>query len=309
VLINDEEPTDMSKSSLILYCGCAYSQIIPDDVKRAVLNALESSGAEFEAVPDLCELSARRDPVLGRWANAGAIKIVACFERAVKWLFHAGGAPLPREGVEFLNMRTGSIESILGSLAECEGSTAEHREIELDKIGDWVPWFPVIDYERCANCKQCLNFCLFGVYGLSEQGQVQVQKPANCKTNCPACARVCPQKAIIFPKYTKSPFNGDEVKEEDGEGAEAGAKLSELMEGDIHDVLGRRGKSGVSARGAGEQEEASRLAKLQSALDIPSEVIESLSGGQMAPGNLAADTQDCLNAESARCNRECKGGK
>ncbi len=294
----------MSKSPLILYCRCAYSQIIPDEVKCAVLNALTKAGVEFEAVPDLCELSARHDPMLGRWAKTDAMKIVACFRRTVKWLFHAGGAPLQSEDVEFLNMRTDSIESILDSLSECEGSVTKRDKIDLDKTGEWVPWFPVIDYERCANCKQCLNFCLFGVYGLSEQEQVEVQKPANCKTNCPACARVCPQKAIIFPKYTESPFNGDQVKDDDGEGAEAGAKLSELLGGDIHDVLRRRGKGvGVSAKDTGRGEGASRLAQLQNALDIPSEVIESLSGKDIAPTK-----EDCPNAERGRCNRECEGG-
>lgn len=293
----------MSKSPLILYCRCAYSQIIPDEVKCAILNALDSKGVEFEAVPDLCELAARHDPMLGRWAKTDAMKIVACFPRTVKWLFHAGGAPLQSEGVEFLNMRIASIESILDSLSECEGSATKREKIDLDKTGEWVPWFPVIDYERCANCKQCLNFCLFGVYGLSEQEQVQVQKPANCKTNCPACARVCPQKAIIFPKYTESPFNGDQVKEDDGEGAKAGAKLSELLGGDIHDVLRHRGKGGVSARGADQHEGSRRLAKLQSALDIPPEVIESLSGE-----DIASTKEDCPNAERGRCNRECEGG-
>ena len=293
----------MSKSPLILYCRCAYSQIIPDEVKCAVLNALTEAGVEFEAVPDLCELAARHDPVLGRWANADAIKVIACFPRAVKWLFHAGGAPLQGGRVEFLNMRTDSIESILDSLSECEGSATEHRDSDLDKTDVWVPRLPVIDYERCANCKQCLNFCLFGVYGLSQQEQVEVQKPANCKTNCPACARVCPQKAIIFPKYTESPFNGDQVKEDDGEGAEAGAKLSELLGGDIHDVLRHRGKGIAPTRGAGEQEGSSRLAKLQSALDIPLEVIESLSGESLAPTK-----ENCPNAERGQCNRKCEGG-
>ncbi len=293
----------MSKSPLVLYCRCAYSQIIPDNVKHTVLNAIAEAGVEFEAVPDLCELSARRDPVLGRWAEADAMKIVACFPRAVKWLFHAGGAPLQPESVEFLNMRTDSIEV---PARRDEGSAAEHREIELDRTGEWVPWFPVIDYERCANCKQCLNFCLFGVYGLSEQEQVEVQKPANCKTNCPACARVCPQKAIIFPKYTESPFNGDQVKEDDGQGTEAGTKLSELLGGDIHDVLRGRGKGGsASAKDADQHEGVSRLAKLQSALDIPQEVIESLSGGQTTGGNLTASKEDCTNAERG----ECKKGK
>jgi len=298
------KPVHISKSPFILYCDCAYSQIIPEQVKVHVRKELADLGIEFEVVPDLCELSARKDPALKRWAKMDTIKIVACFERTVKWLFHAGGAPLQPERVEFLNMRTDSIESILGSLSECEGSGVERRKIKLDKTGEWVPWFPVIDYERCANCKQCLNFCLFGVYGLSEQGQVQVQNPANCKTNCPACARVCPQKAIIFPKYTESPFNGDKV------GAEAGTKLSELVRGDIHDILGRRGKGGgVSAIDAGQQQGASCLAKLQNALDIPQEVIESLSAGQIKGGNLRAGKENCSDAERRECNCKCKRGK
>ena len=35
------------------------------------------------------------------------------------------------------------------------------------KHGDWKPWFPVIDYDRCTNCMQCLSFCLFGVYKMN----------------------------------------------------------------------------------------------------------------------------------------------
>ena len=27
-------------------------------------------------------------------------------------------------------------------------------------------WYPVIDYSRCTNCMECLDFCLFGVYGV-----------------------------------------------------------------------------------------------------------------------------------------------
>ena len=64
----------------------------------------------------------------------------------------------------------------------------------------WKPWFPVIDYDRCTNCMQCLTFCLFDVYGVSED-KIQVQNEDNCKTNCPACSRVCPEVAILFPKY------------------------------------------------------------------------------------------------------------
>src|SRR5262245_29345584 len=59
----------------------------------------------------------------------------------------------------------------------------------------WKPWFPVIDYSRCTNCMQCLSFCLFDVYGVSAGQKIQVQNQSNCKTECPACSRVCPEVA------------------------------------------------------------------------------------------------------------------
>lgn len=89
----------------ILYCHCRYAQVVPPEVKSEVLERLCASGLPFEAVPDLCELSARRDPSLQRLAAAGPIKIAACFPRAVKWLFAAAGAPLSAESTEVLNMR------------------------------------------------------------------------------------------------------------------------------------------------------------------------------------------------------------
>lgn len=60
-------------------------------------------------------------------------------------------------------------------------------------------WYPVIDRDRCVGCRACLQFCLFGVYELDPDGQVLVARPDNCKPGCPACARICPEGAIIFP--------------------------------------------------------------------------------------------------------------
>ena len=91
-----------------------------------------------------------------------------------------------------------SVESVRG-----ETNTVEH--------GNWKPWFPVIDYDRCTNCMQCLSFCLFNVYGVDDDNQIQAQNHDNCKTNCPACSRVCPEAAIMFPKYKSGPINGDKV--------------------------------------------------------------------------------------------------
>ena len=79
----------------ILYCHCTYAQVVPKEVKEAVLKKLCESGVSFEAVADLCEMSARQDPALKRLAEGGCTKIAACYPRAVKWLFHTANAPLP----------------------------------------------------------------------------------------------------------------------------------------------------------------------------------------------------------------------
>jgi hypothetical protein len=70
----------------------------------------------FEAVADLCEMSARRDPSLRPGAVGGTVKIAACYPRAVKWLFAAAKAPLPVDGTEVLNMRTENAEDVLARL-------------------------------------------------------------------------------------------------------------------------------------------------------------------------------------------------
>ncbi len=105
----------------ILYCHCAYAKIISPGVKDAVLAELARSGEPFEAVADLCELSARRDPSLARLAEPNAeVRIAACFPRSVKWLFKAAGAPLA-EGesappVEICNMREEDPKTIVETL-------------------------------------------------------------------------------------------------------------------------------------------------------------------------------------------------
>lgn len=65
-------------------------------------------------------------------------------------------------------------------------------------------WYPVIDYSRCTNCMECIDFCLFGVYGVDKAETILVEQPDNCRKGCPACSRVCPENAIIFPQH-KSP--------------------------------------------------------------------------------------------------------
>jgi NAD-dependent dihydropyrimidine dehydrogenase PreA subunit len=64
-------------------------------------------------------------------------------------------------------------------------------------------WYPVIDISRCKNCRNCLQFCLFGVYEVDAEGGVIVRNPDSCKPGCPACSRICPEGAIMFPLYAQ----------------------------------------------------------------------------------------------------------
>ena len=110
----------------ILYCRCAYAQVVPAAVKDAVLEGLAAAGRGFEMVPDLCEMAARRDPHLAELARGDRpLTIVACWPRAVQGLFVLAAAPLPKEGVEILNMRTDTAETVLaGVLADSFKGTA-----------------------------------------------------------------------------------------------------------------------------------------------------------------------------------------
>ena len=38
----------------VLYCHCAFAQVVPKDVKTRVLENLTASSCSFDAVPDLC---------------------------------------------------------------------------------------------------------------------------------------------------------------------------------------------------------------------------------------------------------------
>jgi NAD-dependent dihydropyrimidine dehydrogenase PreA subunit len=72
-------------------------------------------------------------------------------------------------------------------------------------------WYPVIDYSRCTNCMECIDFCLFGVYGVDKLDRILVENQDNCKRGCPACSRVCPEHAIMFPDYKTPAIAGAPV--------------------------------------------------------------------------------------------------
>jgi hypothetical protein len=98
----------------ILYCHCAFARVVPADVKSSVLHRLAASEVEFEAVPDLCEMSARQDPRLAELAS-GPVRVAACYPRAVRGLFEAAGSPLA-ESAQILNMRADPADKVVQAL-------------------------------------------------------------------------------------------------------------------------------------------------------------------------------------------------
>lgn len=72
-------------------------------------------------------------------------------------------------------------------------------------------WYPVIDFSRCTNCMECIDFCLFGVYGVDGNETIVVEQADNCRKGCPACSRVCPQNAIMFPQHKTPAIAGAPV--------------------------------------------------------------------------------------------------
>ena len=227
---------------------------------------------------------------------------------------------LPRDSLLVLGRFTGSppqldggmavhFQQIAGMDAGAVVDAAERLVGETGsvKTGAWKPWFPVIDYSRCTNCMQCLSFCLFDVYGVSKEGRIQVRNQDNCKTECPACSRVCPEVAIMFPKYRHAPINGDQVSQDDMRRESMKVDISALLGGDVYSLLRDRSakaKSRFSKERDGQRalkERQTCLSKLQQQMDIPKEVLASLPSPEEIQARAeaaAARARDALEAQN-----------
>jgi NAD-dependent dihydropyrimidine dehydrogenase PreA subunit len=222
-------------SDKIIYCRCLYSKIFPEENRNILQKILTSEKKNIYITDDLCAESAEKQPELISLIKQHNTTIIACHPRAVKWLLDAAGIEQNLvNSVKYINMMKQSISEIAETLgikipekereeiAKMTPPLLNHKEEGSEQLSNSEKidalknnqiseraWFPVIDYSKCTNCGACLDFCLFGVYEKREDGSIEVKTPFNCKDNCPACARICPHNAIIFPKYDKAPVNGD----------------------------------------------------------------------------------------------------
>ncbi len=176
----------------------------------------------------------------------------------------------------------------------------------MNQPGLWKPWFPVIDYSRCTNCMQCLSFCLFDVYGVSAEGKLQVQNNDNCKTNCPACSRVCPEVAIMFPKYSSGPINGEPVSDSDVKREKMKVDISALLGGDLYARLRERSDEAKS-RFSKERDASKALAERKKCLTklmaegmIPADVLASLPSPDEIQRRAAAAANKAETALAAQ---------
>jgi Pyruvate/2-oxoacid:ferredoxin oxidoreductase delta subunit len=252
--------TEGANLRVVFYEGPGSAPMAGEDRFEAMSSLLENG---FEVTRPAAGGSVAR-------ADAAPILVLGRFE---------GGRPPSVGGEGELHAKDVSglnAESILGAAREIR-DRAGARKLEA-----WKPWFPVIDYDRCTNCMQCLTFCLFEVYGVDGNDKLTVQNQSNCKTDCPACSRVCPEVAILFPKYKKGPINGDVVRKEDVQREAMKIDISALLGGDLYASLKTRSEE-ARKRFSTERDESRALLErkrclkeLGKDLDIPDEVLMSL---------------------------------
>jgi NAD-dependent dihydropyrimidine dehydrogenase PreA subunit len=233
---------DIGKQKHIIYCNCGGERI-PDTIKKSVETILQNSPVNYTKVSDLCGVSAlRKDLVSGIFHVGTDYMVIGCYKRAMDQLFRQVASLPQMPGIkEHINLIEQSADDAAEKIASfCSNyhGTSEHNLIVEDS--GWPAWYPVIDPERCTQCGQCADFCLFGVYEKSDM-LVKVVNPGGCKNNCPACARICPSAAIIFPKYKHGGAIGgsDEIDEKEEQVRQV-RDIENIMGNDLYEALERR---------------------------------------------------------------------
>ncbi|RPH28792.1 MAG: hypothetical protein EHM93_18255 [Bacteroidales bacterium] len=223
----------------IIYCDCG-GEIVSQEIKESISNFLYKEKVDAIQLSDLCGLCvSEKHDVRNIISFQFPTLVVACHPRAVKKLLEFAGVESNLDNLSFLNLRETSIDEIVSTLKNfCNDEPA----LQTEHISEtnWPSWYPVIDYERCSACGQCSDFCLFGVYEKVD-GIVKVVNPKGCKNSCPACARICPETAIIFPKYKHGgAISGSDSIDEAAEHQRQGQDLKTILGSDIYKALEMR---------------------------------------------------------------------
>lgn len=226
---------------VIVFCNCGGERISSERL-QFIEESLRKFNAEIHILTDLCRLAAiGKESLAGVFSGDNEYLVIGCYERSLKLLLDQNNADYKRSTAGFINFLESADEEIFQKVsAFCKNSDQVNSWNETGISSDWISWYPVIDYSRCTACGQCADFCLFGVY---EKGgdKVKVVNPQECKNNCPACARICPHTAIIFPKYRYGgAIGGSDLIDEAEEQKRQAVDVSNILNGDIYNALEQR---------------------------------------------------------------------
>lgn len=203
------------------------------EVERKTREAVSEANVELAVIPHLYYIYRSSEIVDLLCTLTGPLAVASWMHpRPARWTLHRLGVDL-RQQVSCFCLADyccggRAAEALLDFLPNTPGSGNRGKLREVDAAVS-ERWYPVVDYDRCTGCRQCLEFCLFGVYD-AEDDRVTVAEPDNCKPGCPACARVCPEGAIMFPHYEDDP-------------GIAGAPDAEVGGGDIEAAESLRSRS------------------------------------------------------------------
>lgn len=225
----------------IIFCRCRGERISSERL-QVIQDNLRNVNAEICVLSDFCLLvAAGKDKLADVFSEDNDYLIIGCYERSMKLLLEQISGDSGKLSAEYVNIIETSDEDILKRISGFSKGLSQNGSIaEVSVATDWISWYPVIDYSRCTACGQCADFCLFGVYEKNGD-KVNVVNPRECKFNCPACARICPQTAIIFPKYKYGgAIGGSEHIDEAEEQKRQATDIKDILEGDIYSALERR---------------------------------------------------------------------
>lgn len=174
------------------------------ELERRLIEALAAKGLAVVSVPNLYHL-AERSEIWARLASATMGPVVVAgwiHERPTRWIL--ARHRIVGDEMHCVNLAIATtVEAAVAKILPMVGDGGAPGIAEV--LGDdpaFARWYPVLDKDRCTDCGHCLQFCLFGVYA-TVQGKVTAVHPQLCKSGCPACGRICPQSAIMFPLYRK----------------------------------------------------------------------------------------------------------
>jgi len=202
--------------------------------------------------------------------------------------------PRPDRGIHCVDLK--SIEKpdqLIEEIRQLVGLADPEPDTSLPIVGGKLQqvdettsrrWYPVIDFNRCTNCMECVDFCLFGVYGVDDAETILVEQPDNCRKGCPACSRVCPENAIIFPQHKAPAIAGAETEGDEG------------FKIDLSQLFGAPAKDDDPIATAARERDEQLLLAGRDAIGIDDQLLKRQADLQASPKDQLDELIDSLDA-------------